>query len=150
MGKIYELFGQQEGSVVNKLPNEKLKKSIVSGNYGYLKSRLTVDKNNVGYKYLMNEQSEYNIEYWYNAIIDGTYDWADMSDRIVKGEKYAGFHPGHYGVEVGGIGDSCRCFRMAYFNDKDIGQHLGCQECHKKAIMHLYFLYRKQDRKIKK
>lgn len=150
MGKIYELFGQQEELVVDKLPNKKLKKSIVSGNYGYLKScGLTVDKDNAGYQYLMNERFKYNIEYWYNAIIDGKYDWVEMSDRISKrvSRKYLGFHPGNYGIEVGGIGDSCRHFKIAYFNGKDIGPGLGCQECHKKAIMYLYSLYRKQNKK---
>ena len=153
MGKIYELFGQQEGPIVNKLPNEKLKKSIASGNYGHLKSSgLTVDKDNVGYKYLMDKKSEYNIEYWYNAIINGTYGWRDMFHRIKKWAAmgYVGFHPGNYGVKAGGMGASCCSFRMAYFNGKDIGQRLGCQKCHEKAIMHLYHLYRKQNKKIKK
>ena len=149
MGKIYELFGQQDKPTVDKLPNEKLKKSIVSGNYGYLKSRLTVDKNNVGYKYLMNEQSEYNIEYWYNAIIDGKYDWVEMNDRIAKcvAKEYLRYHPGNYGVKAGGMGASCHSFRMAYFDDKDIGQYLGCKKCHEKAIMYLYSLYRKKKKK---
>lgn len=153
MGKIYELFGQQEGSVVDKLPNEKLKKSIVSGNYGYLKRRrLTVDKDNAGYKYLMNEQSEYNIEYWYNAVIDGKYNWTEMAHKIRKWttREYLGLHPGNYGVKSGELGASCRCFNMAYFDRKDVGQRLTCQECHKKAIMYLYCLYLKQNKKIKK
>lgn len=142
MGKIYELFGRLEKDSVRGIPNVKLKKSIVSGNYGRTNVKVYIDKNNRGYKYLMDKNSEYGIEYWYKRVVNGTFLWIGLSNcigyRIGKAE--AGFHPGHYGV--GGI-DGFSCSKLS----KIFGYPLRCTECHKKSIEILYREYMKNNGK---
>lgn len=141
MGKIYELFGRLEKDSVRGIPNVKLKKSIVSGNYGKTNVKVYIDKNNRGYKYLMDKNSEYGIEYWYERVVDGTFTWTDMSDIVSRffGVR-EGFHPGNYGV--GGV-DGFSCYKLS----KIFGCPLRCTECHKKSIEILYREYMKNNGK---
>lgn len=142
MGKIYELFGRLEKNSVQGIPNVKLKKSIVSGNYGRTRRmKVYIDRNNPGYKYLMDKGSKYGIEYWYKRVVDGTFTWTNMLDSI-RGFCGAGdgFHPGHYGV--GGT-DGFSCYKLSEI----FGCPLRCPECHKKSIEILYREYMKNKNK---
>ena len=144
MGKIYELFGRLEKDSVRGIPNVKLKKSIVSGNYGRTNVKVYIDRNNPGYKYLMNKHSLYGIEYWYEMVEEGRFTWTRMHNvlRCVC-EARDGFHPGHYGV--GGV-DGFSCHKLSEM----FGCSLRCTECHKKSIEILYREYMKnKDKKGK-
>lgn len=138
MGKIYELFGRLEKDSVQGIPNVKLKKSIVSGNYGIKNVKIHIDRNNPVYKYLMNKNSKYGIEYWHKRVVDGTFSWIGMSNSIgyLAHGTEGGFHPGHYGV--GGV-DGFSCYKLSNI----FGCPLRCAECHKKSIEILYREYMK-------
>lgn len=139
MGKIYELFGRLEKDSVQGIPNVKLKKSIVSGNYG--RAKVYIDSNNPVYKYLMGENSKYGIEYWHKRVVDGTFTWRNMHIQLGGFCKARdGFHPGNYGVC--GV-DGFNCAKLSEI----FGYPLRCTECHEKSIEILYHEYMKNKDK---
>lgn len=130
MGKIYDLFGRLDKQDVAMLPNDVLKKSIASGNYGHekiLPNVGSVDMNNPIVKYLLNADNEKNIVYWHQKIEKGMFSWVEMLEYFtnIGLRKKGGFHPYSYGVGR----FSCE------------GLHL-CNKCHKDALKLLYQLYK--------
>ena len=104
MGKIYELFGELDKQDVIGLPNDVLKKSIASGNYGQKKIRPnigTIDMDNPMVKYLFNADNEKNIVYWYNEILSSGLTWRDMWSyfRGIGLARRTGLHPYDYGFK---------------------------------------------------
>lgn len=128
MGKIEELFGVQSKDVVDKLPNEALKKSIASGNYGRKTVNNSFDNSNRLFRYLVCPGNKKNISYWYSKVIHDDFCWEEMSDyfKRVSLLEEGGFHPWDYGLK----GNRCR-----------VG--VSCDDCHGEAIKILYEYYRK-------
>lgn len=130
MGKIYDLFGRLDKQDVDMLPNEVLKKSIASGNYGHekiLPNVGSVDMDNPIVKYLLNDDNEKNIDYWYNEILYNRSTWYNMWSYF-KGiglARTAGFHPYDYG-----------------FKRFDCPHGVLCNGCHREALKLLYQLYK--------
>lgn len=130
MGKIEKLFGVQAKEVVDKLPSEVLKKSIVSGNYGRKTVNNSFDKPNRLFRYLVCPGNKKNISYWYSKVIHGDFYWEEMCDYFEKVgllERIGGFHPHNYGFK----GGRCRT-------------GISCDECHEAAIKMLYEYYRRK------
>ena len=130
MGKIYELFGKLDKQDVVRLPNNVLKKSIASGNYGHEKISPyagSIDMGNPIFKYLFKADNEKNIDYWYNKTLCNGFTWHDMWHYFMKIglARMAGFHPYDYGVK------KFDCLPRIY-----------CNDCHKEAIKLLYQLYK--------
>lgn len=130
MGKIYELFGRLDKQDVDMLPNEVLKKSIASGNYGHekiLPNIGSIDMDNPMVKYLFNADNEKNINYWYKKILYNRLTWCDMHNyfRGIGLARIAGFHPYDYG-----------------FKRFDCPPDTICNDCHRKALRLLYLLYK--------
>lgn len=130
MGKIYELFGELDKQDVIGLPNDVLKKSISSGNYGQEKIQLdvsSIDMENPIVKYLFNSDNEKNIVYWYKKILYNRLTWYDMWAyfRGIGLVRTACFHPYDYGFKK-----FC-CPPSIY-----------CNDCHRKALRLLYLLYK--------
>ena len=130
MGKIYELFGELDKQDVIGLPNDVLKKSIASGNYGQEKIRPNtgpIDMDNPMVKYLFNANNEKNINYWYNEILSSGLTWRDMWAyfKEIGLARRTGFHPYDYG-----------------FKWFDCPPGMGCDVCHRKTLKLLYQLYK--------
>lgn len=147
MGKIYELFGIVNADIVNKIPCDRLKTSIKSGNYGLGKNALRVNSNNAYYKYLMDEGYRYNVGYWHNMILKGAFCWTDVLGQFQLDVGYVkdGFHPWDYGVLTNTESISCKCYGMMSGL-----QHFSCDDCHKMCIEFLYKKYMTERRKTLK
>lgn len=144
MGKIYELFGVPDISLVKKLPNKNLRKSIACGGYG-MRIGVKIDKNNPALKYLMDEKSRYNIEYWYKEIDEEKFSWTKMFHTLtleiaLLEIKDIGFCPARYGVKTGvhDVDNICAGYRYAF----KLTYPIKCAQCHAFAIRYLYEKYK--------
>ena len=149
MGRIYELFGVVKKDIADKIPCARLRTTIKSGNYGLRKNVFTVDSSNPCYKYLMNEGYRYNVVYWHNKILEGTFRWTDVLGQFKRDFGYIedGFHPCNYGVYQNPkyrdyIHNDC------WYNKRMSGlEHFSCDDCHKMCIEFLYRKYMAERRK---
>ena len=144
MGKIYELFGFPDISLVKKLPNKKLRKSIASGAYG-MGTGIKIDKSNPALKYLMDEKYKYNIEYWNKEVDNDTLSWVEMfrtlnCETALPNFKDIGFCPIRYGVKAGVYDVDNIC--AGYCNAFKLTYPVTCTQCHALVIRYLYKKYK--------
>lgn len=149
MGMVYELFGVVGKDIIDKIPCARLRNSIKSGNYGLKRNAFMVDSRNTYCKYLMNEEYRYNVVYWHNKILEGTFHCTDVFVQFKKDIGYGkdNFHPCDYGV--------CQSPRYrdyihndCWYNKRMSGlEHFSCDDCHKMCIEFLYRKYMADRRK---
>lgn len=133
MGKIEKLFGCLNKEVVDKLPNQSIRRAIASGNYGCDNSFRTflLNKLNPGLLYLMDPDNDKNIVYWNDKIERGCFSFLDMKEHLSYVgliDPRNGLHPRDYGFE-GGI---CPV-------------EYNCIECHEMALRAIYRYYKSKD-----
>ena len=149
MGRIYELFGIVGKNIVEKIPCARLRASIKSGNYGLRRNAFTVDSNNPCYKYLMNAGYRYNVVYWHNKILEGTFRWTDVLKQFQRDIGYVGesLHPCNYGVFVNPRYLDCKHLDCGCYKTISGLRSFHCDDCHKMCIEFLYRKYMADRRK---
>lgn len=124
MANTYELFGPQAPSIVEKLPNSRIKESIVSDNYGMI---CGVREDNYLYKILTDKDNTKNVLYWHEKFTNNRMSYVDLIDYLVgmdPNRPRCAMHPQAYGV----IMKSC--------------PWIDCAICHMIAIDFLYRKYK--------
>ena len=149
MGMVYELFGVVGKDIIDKIPCPRLRASIKSGNYGLRRNAFMADSRNTYYKYLMNEEYRYNVVYWHNKILEGTFRWTDVMGQFQRdfGYKKGELHPYDYGVYLNPKYLDYIHNHYVYYRRMSALQYHSCADCHKMCIEFLYRKYMAERRK---
>lgn len=128
MANTYELFGIQAPSIVEKLPNPRIKESIMSDNYGMI---CGVREDNYLYKILTDKDNTKNVLYWHEKFTHNRMSYVDLIDYLISTDPNRlrrAVHPWNYGV----IMEHC--------------PGIDCATCHMIAIDFLYRKYKESTR----